>query len=143
MTTDAHSARELTRLLVARASTHGDASNGAAHAVYVASESACRELSRSLGATGFNALLTRALAQTELVHPILKQIRIGRPTEPVLGGIDALVETHGDSAVVAGLEAMLETLFGLLGRLIGDDMVPRLVEPRGLVGTTDAEDAHK
>jgi hypothetical protein len=139
MPTDAHTARALTRRLVAHAATYTDGSNGAARAVYVASESACRELSRSLGPTGFNALLTRALAQTQIQHPVLKALRIERPAEPVLGGVEALAEQYGDLAVIAGLEAMLETLFGLLGRLIGDDMVPRLVE-RAPVETHDDED---
>ena len=52
----------------------------------------------------------------------------------------AIVEAYGAPAVAKGLEAMLEKLLGLLGRLIGDDMVARLVEQEALVGTQDDED---
>lgn len=140
ISTDAPSARELTRRLVARAAAHGDAPDGAALAVHAASERACRRLSRSLGQSGFHALLTRALVHAEAEHPLLKEICIGRQSEPFLGGVTGIVETHGAPAVAAGLEALLETMFGLLGRLIGDDMVPRLVERTVPVGTLDDED---
>jgi hypothetical protein len=52
----------------------------------------------------------------------------------------AIVEAYGAPAVAAGLEAVLERLLGLLGRLIGDDMVARLVEQSAIVGTKDDED---
>jgi hypothetical protein len=35
---------------------------------------------------------------------------------------------HGAAAAAAGLEAALETLVGLLGRLIGEDMAAQLIE---------------
>jgi hypothetical protein len=140
MSTDALNARDLTRRLIARAAAQAKTSNGAAPPVYAATERACRQLSRSLGPSGFNALLRRALAHTEIEHPLLKEIRLGRPTEPFLGGVTAIAATHGEAAVITALEAMLETLFGLLGRLIGDDMVPRLVEQGAHAGTHDDED---
>ena len=139
MSTDS-SARQLTRRLVARASENGAAPTHAAHAAQVASERACRDLARCLGQAGFNALLTRALAQAETEHPVLKEIRLDRHSEHMLGETAAIVEAHGARAVAAGLEAMLEAMFSLLGRLIGDDMVPRLVEHSIAVGTLDDED---
>jgi hypothetical protein len=47
----------------------------------------------------------------------------------VFGDVPALVAKHGPEAVAAGLSAALETILTLLGRLIGDDLVARLVEP--------------
>jgi hypothetical protein len=132
-------ARELTRRLIAREHARTDASNGVSSTIYAAAEHTCRQLSRSLGPTGFDALLRRALAQAEAQHPLLKELHLGRATEPFLGGITAIVAVHGDPALTAGIEAMLETLFVLLGRLIGDDMVPRLVE-QSAIATQDDED---
>ena len=139
MSTDSN-ARQLTRRLIARAAENGTAPPHAAYAAQVASERACRNLARSLGQTGFNALLTRALAHAELEHPVLKAIQVDRHSEHVLGEATKIVEAHGAPAVAAGLEAMLESLFGLLGRLIGDDMVPRLVERPAPADTNDDED---
>jgi hypothetical protein len=50
--------------------------------------------------------------------------------EPGLEGVPELIRTHGAAATAGALESLLLTLLGLLGRLIGDDMVMRLVEPR-------------
>jgi hypothetical protein len=139
MSTDALNARDLTRRLIARAA-QAETLDGSAPPVYAAAESACRQLSRSLGPTGFNALLRRALAHAEVEHPLLKDVHLGRPTEPFLGGMTQIAATHSEAAISAALEAMLETLFGLLGRLIGNDMVPRLVEQGAHAGTHDDED---
>jgi hypothetical protein len=140
MSTDAPNARELTRRLVASAAAQSDAPDSALLAVHAACERACGQLSRSLGQSGFHALLTRALAHAAAEHPLLKEIGVGRQPEPFLGGVTDIVETHGAPAAAAGLETLLETMFGLLGRLIGDDMVPRLVERTAPVGTLDDED---
>ena len=67
-------------------------------------------------------------SQAEAEHPLLNEVRIGRQTDPILGDVTDMVETYGATAVAEGSEAMLETVFGLLGKLIGDDMVPRLVD---------------
>ena len=140
MRTYALSAQDLTRRLVASETAKSDATSESAHAAQLASERACRQLSRSLGSSGFNALLMRALAQAEDEHPLLKGITIGRNGSTCLGGIPGLVESHGSAAVTAGLETMLSTMFGLLGRLIGDDMVPRLIEGPAQDATYDDEE---
>lgn len=41
------------------------------------------------------------------------------------------MQTHGPDAVAAGLTSALVELFELLGRLIGEDMTARLVDPDG------------
>lgn len=131
--TYALSAQDLSRRLIANVA-EADPDGGAVGAAHTASERACRELSRSLGVAGFNALLTRALMQAETQHPLLKDIHVRLISEPVLGGVAELVAAHGPASVADALEAMLATMFGLLGRLIGDDMVPRLVERKPLDG---------
>lgn len=140
MSSELLSARELTRRLVARAAPEGEAPDSSALAVHAACERACRQLSRSLGAHGFHALLTRALAQAAVEHPLLKEMRIGRPSEPFLGGVAGMVQTHGAPAIAAGLEVMLETLLDVLGRLVGDDMVAQLVEQGAPIETQAGED---
>jgi hypothetical protein len=140
MTNDALSARELTRRLVARAAAQSGAADSAALAVHAAVERTYRELARSVGVSGALALLTRAIAQAQAAHPLLKALRVGRDSAPGLEGVGDLVQAQGAAPVVAGLETVLETLLGLLGRLIGEDMVPRLVEQSTLVGTHDDED---
>ena len=126
-------ARELTRRLVARARPKGDGPDAVALAAQAACERAYRDMARWLGASGAHALLTRALAHEQGDYPFLAEIRIGHRSDPVLDGVAGIVQLHGASAAAAGLEAVLETLVGLLGRLIGDDMAVQLVEP----STTD------
>ena len=131
MSTGAPSARELTRRLVTRVAVESDGPDTGAYAVQAACEATYRELTRRLGPAGSHALLTRALAQALAEYPFLQGVRVGRQTDPTLDGMTAIVEAYGAPAVAAGLEAMLEKLLGLLGRLIGDDMVARLVEQGG------------
>lgn len=129
MTSDVQSARELTGRLVARAAATKGGPAGPAGAVHAACERIYRELSRRLGVTGSDALFARALAQAKSEHLALEEVEIRRNSEPTFEGVTAAVQTHGAPAVVAGLETVLERLIELLGRLVGDDMVVRLVEP--------------
>jgi hypothetical protein len=150
MSGGAISPRQLTRRLFERAAVLGDTRDGVLPisgtpdgiglAIVAVSEHACRSLSRSLGPAGFNALLRRALANAEADHPLLRDIRIGRNADLIFGDMTELVQIHGASAVAAALEAALETMFGLLGRLIGDDMVARLVERSSTSERYDDED---
>lgn len=121
-------ARELTRRLVARSGAPTGAPDSAALALHKTFERTYRELTRSIGPAGSRALLTRAVAHSRAEHPLLNDIRVGVQSEPALDGVLAVVQTRGAPAVAAALEAVLETLLDLLGRLIGDDMVARLVE---------------
>ena len=131
----------LSRRLIAAAALQPHGMENDAFAVQVACERAYHLLSRSIGVTGFNAMLTRALAQAEPAHPLLKDLRVSPKSEPVLHEIADLVAVHGAPAVAAALTAALDEVFALLGRLIGDDMVARLVD-RGTTHTKrDAEDA--
>lgn len=130
MNSDASAAGALARRLIEQANSDAQ----------VAYARTCRVLSQSLGAAGFHALLTRALSQTERDHALLTGIRVQRLPEPVLGNLPGLVAAHGASAVDAALFETLETLLGLLGRLVGEDMVARLVDHGGVAGTEDEEE---
>ena len=85
-------------------------------------------------------MLTRALAQADVEHPLLKELRVAPRSEPILLEISGLITLHGAPAVAAALEAALEGMFGLLGRLIGEDMVVQLVDRSPIPGTQEVED---
>ena len=128
---------ELTRRLFLRASVGRAGPDSEAHSALAACEFACTELSLSLGPPGFNVLLKRALVQSEAAHPILRSITVSNHTQPVFNEVAELIEKHGSVAVAAGLAAVLDCIFTLLGRLIGDELVAQLVE-RDTVATERA-----
>ena len=105
MRTYAQGAQELIRRLVANAATENGEVGAIGHPRHKASERVCRGLSRSLGAEGFAALLTRAILLAEVAHPLLRDIRVGRGAEPILGGLDDLVARYGGEEVDAAWKA--------------------------------------
>ena len=137
MSTAARSARDLTDHLIARATLSGETPERAAQA---ACEITCQQLSRSLGVIGFNGLFTRALAQAEIEHPLLRELRLERGSTGVMPSLADVVEKYGPHPVGAALRATLEHLFELLARLVGMDVVVRLVERSPHTGMLDAED---
>ena len=102
MSTEALSARDLTRRLIDRATAPDDAPDRAVLAAQAACEHASYKLSRTLGAIGFHALLTRALAQAQTPHSILTEIRI-QQSSPVIGGVEEMIERSA-AAVEAGAD---------------------------------------
>ena len=138
--TGASDARELARQLVSRAARHSNEPVGAAATAFMACQTANRALSRSIGATGAYALLSRALAEATRAHPLLREIRINDNGSSGLEGLEAVVAAHGSRASAAGLEALLEILLSLLGRFVGFDMVVRLVAQASTIGTKEDED---
>lgn len=120
--------RELTRRLIARATEESNDPRGAPAAVEAACERAYAELTRWVGPTGSRELLRRSLAQAQLQHSLLKGIRVGDLSEAGLNGVAELIEVEGAPAVASALEDVLETLLGLLGRLIGNELAARIVE---------------
>jgi hypothetical protein len=128
MSTGAYGPRDLTRRLVSRAAAGCTGPDSAALAAASACELACTELSLSLGPPGFEALLRRALAQAETEFPFLGSLRVKRHGEHVFDDVARLIEEYGAASVAAALEVVLDSMFTALGRLIGDDLVARLVE---------------
>lgn len=90
------------------------------------------ELAQWLGEAGCQALVVRALAEARSGHSAaLAAVRLVPAGNLRFDGLEAAVQAHGDPAVAAALEALLAAWLDLLGRLIGDDMAARLVEPHG------------
>lgn len=137
MSTEALSARDLTNHLVARAALAEHAPERAAHA---ACEIASQQLSRSLGPIGFNGLFTRALVQAEAEHPLLRELRLERGTATPMPPITDVVAKYGPEPVADALRAALVTMFELLARLVGMDVVVRLVERNPHAGLQETED---
>jgi len=81
-----------------------------------------------LGEHGCSALLARALAQTEVSHPELKHLRRQNGNSVSLDGVRASIDAHGIPAVTAAIESLLVALIDILGRLIGGDMVMRVID---------------
>jgi len=121
-------ATEVARLLWARAA--GDAS--APDDVAAASERLCAQLRRGLGrwvgATGYTALLDRAVHLARSEHPALGSLSCHGGEEQV---VSAAVRDHGAREVEAGMVAAVAGLIDLLGRIIGEEMALRLVEQTG------------
>lgn len=122
------SVRKLTTRLIARERSSQSSPDTAA-AVHAACERVYREIARWVGQNGSRTLFTRALAETQSEHPLLAGFTVSPGSESGLAGLPDSIQTHGSGATAAALESMLLTLLGLLGRLIGDDMVVTLIEP--------------
>jgi len=104
-----------------------DDAAGTAIAAADACERICRTLTRVLGAAGSRALLARALVEAQAEHPALRGIVISSSPAVALRGVAAASASYGEPAVISGIELLLAELLALLGRLIGTDMVARLV----------------
>lgn len=122
-------ASRIVRQLISRRAV-SDPGLSAAHVALAASEDLYRRLSVWVGRDGSRALLTRALAQSKLDHPALEHISFKAGSEQFVTGAAGAIERHGDSTIAKSIEAMMVALLLLLTRLVGDDMVEKLVEPR-------------
>jgi hypothetical protein len=85
-------------------------------------------LGRWIGATGYRALLDRALGLARAEHPALGGLSCHGEEEL---DVAAAVRAHGAAEVAAGMMAVVAVLIDLLGRLIGEEMALRLVEQAG------------
>jgi hypothetical protein len=85
-------------------------------------------LGRWIGATGYRALLDRALGLVRAEHPALGSLSCHGEEEL---DVAAAVRAHGAAEVAAGIMAVVAVLIDLLGRLIGEEMALRLVEQAG------------
>jgi len=119
------------RRLLARSAPSG--SKGEPKVIGAALQRTCARVSENvreaMGDDGWNALLVRAIAQTESAHPALSSIQLLNEGRVHLEGVVESVEAHGTAAVTEAVEALLATLVDILGRLIGEDMAIRLIDP--------------
>jgi hypothetical protein len=85
-------------------------------------------LLRWFGPDGFHALLSRALATARKGHPALTHVHIEPGSEAKLTELAACGHAHGPAEVRDALLALVAAMLGLLSRLIGDDLVRRLLD---------------
>jgi hypothetical protein len=128
--------RELMRHLIARGGAPDD--DAAAAAAHDACERAFRELSRWVGTGGSVALLRRALIEARAKYPVLAEIHIDDQSKVALQGVTESIQAHGGAELARGLESFLESLIGLLGRLIGYDLAATFVERSALNDSPEA-----
>lgn len=123
-------AQQVVQDLLARGGLHGETRDPevAAGALQTACSRAFENLCDSMGEAGSNALLTRALARTELEHPPLELIHRLDGNVIRLDGVAASIDAHGLPATTAAVEALLAALIDVLGRLIGVEMAIRLID---------------
>jgi hypothetical protein len=84
------------------------------------------DLTGAVGADGIDALLERAIRQTEKDHPAVAAMRRMDGAGTRLD-IRAAIEAHGMHATHAGLEALFTALVDTLSALIGADMTRYLL----------------
>jgi hypothetical protein len=105
-------------------------------------------LARWFGRDSIQALLTRALAEARDAHPALAAVEIAPDRVLHLKGLSAGSTNAGDAVeTTAAVVALISSTVAVLTRLIGEDMVARLLDqiltgdPRdGVRGNTAAGD---
>ena len=120
---------QIARRLIDSRQSHRTAPDSAARAAAAACDDLYRELSRWVGRDGCHALFARALALTRIDYATLDGVQLRPLSEPYLDGVAESIMSSGDAAVAEALESMLLHIVELLGRLIGDDMAVKLIEP--------------
>ena len=91
----------------------------------------------SLGPDGCNALFSRALVRVGPRHPVLTSLCSIGEHGVRLDGTAAAIEAQGSYTVLAATEVLLAEVHAVLGRLIGDDMAIRLMDPE--IPSSDAD----
>ena len=84
-------------------------------------------LLRWFGPDGFHAVLSRALATARKDHPALAHVRIEPRSEPRLTELAASAHMYRPAELREALLALVAATIALLSRLIGDDLVRRLL----------------
>jgi hypothetical protein len=120
-------ARDLARRLIDREPVRQDATDPAAAAAHAACEKVFRNLSRWVGPLGSTTLFTRALLSAQRQHTDLKDVRINADTTPRPHEVGDVVQTRGSNVSAAALQAVLVELIEVLSRLIGVDVVVRIL----------------
>ena len=102
--------------------------SGAPEDVAVAATRMCTELrvglTRWVGATGYRALIDRALLLARAEHPALGSLSCHGGDEPVT---TAAVQAHSAAEVATGMVALVATLIELLSGIVGEEMAVELV----------------
>lgn len=101
-------------------------------------------LARWFGSDGFRAVLGRSLERARALHPELVGLTVAAPPDYRLNGLAESGRLHRPEALRDALVALVGTLFDVLARLIGDDMVARFtyqIWPGAVPAETNPGDA--
>ena len=99
----------------------------AAHAVHTI-EQLTHHLTQLVGETGVRAIFARSAALSSATYPWLaRTISIVPPTDAPWGALRVAMEQQDPRAIHDGFVALLSTFIELLGRLIGEGLVQRLL----------------
>ena len=85
-------------------------------------------LLRWFGPDGFHAVLSRALATARKGHPALTHVRIEPRGQTRLTELAASAHAYHRAELRDALQALVAATIALLSRLIGDDLVRRLLQ---------------
>lgn len=140
MPPESSTAQQLTRMLIAGANNPTGESGGEAAAAQRAFEQVSAEFCRWVGTRGYEALVSRALAESREAHPALRAMQFQPRSDSYLTGFADSVDGYGDAETALALIALLEAILALLSRLIGDDIVATLVELSMKNGTRSGSD---
>ncbi len=124
MSSDSTLSRALARELLAREMSDGRL-EPAAEAVY---RRLHESLTRSIGQTGYLALVARALSTARERHSALALVALGTASGPWLRGLEKSVEHHGNEAATEAVVEIFAELVELLGRFVGPALAVRLIE---------------
>jgi hypothetical protein len=117
--------RDLARRLLALEAHTGEPTETRADAALRSFEKLRVHLSRLVGVSGFQALLTRALMLAAAEVRWLESVKVKEGG--ALAGFSESVQQQDADAAAAGMAALLGQLLGLLFTFIGEDLTLRLV----------------
>ena len=105
---------ELTRRLLERWRARAPDSDSAVGTALSACDCVSAEFSRWVGVRGYDALISRALAEARSSHPALGPIDYQFAPEPRLTGAAESIEHYGTPATAQALETLLESTLAML-----------------------------
>lgn len=117
--------RELARNLLALEENEADHATGEAYAVLHALEKLRIYLTKLVGASGYQALLARALALAKSNSAWLQTVRVHSDT--TLEGFNEAAQQQSTEIVAEGGAGLLAQLFGLLVVFIGEALTMHMI----------------
>jgi hypothetical protein len=119
---------ETARRMLAREATGSDTQEAQIAAAERVLGRLQEHLLRWFGPDGFHAVLSRALATARKAHPALAHVRIEQRGEWRLAELAASAHKYHPADFRDALLALVAATLALLSRLIGDDLVRRLLQ---------------
>ena len=141
--------RDLAERLIAHETRETKSSGAQSPASFPVCEKLRPSLAALVGSTGFNALLSRALALASPEVPWLRAVHV--KADGSLEGLAGLKARVDPEKIAEGRVALLAQLLGLLGAFIGEDLTmqlmrevwPKLVLNKLYFGSGDENESEK